>query len=44
MGKSQAKKLRQMSIDFKKRSPKEYFRLSQKCSNLANAVRAEIKI
>ena len=44
MGKSQAKKLRQMSTDFKKRSPKEYFRLSQQCSKLANAARAEIKI
>ena len=43
MGKSQARKLRQMSTDFKKRSPKQYFKLSQQCSSLANAVRAEIK-
>ena len=43
MGKSQVRKLRQMSTDFKKRSPKQYFKLSQQCSKIANAVRAETK-
>lgn len=43
MGKSQVRRLRQMSLNFKKQNSIFYYRLSYACSQIAQSIRSENK-